>query len=374
MLKIVIIQRDNFQLSPFSRNLFNLASELQALNCSVTLLTTSEEGINVLPQGVIGRVLGAWVPRWLRLPIHYLAIPQLILYILQERPDCIIARGVSFAVPTVIARIITGKKLLVITTLHVSISGDLNNRIYRSTPILKRLARFCINRSDHVVAVSSGIADDYSDVLGLDRKHFQVIYNPVVTPNIHLMAAEGVDEPWLSADREHATLLHVGRFAPEKDHETLLRAFAAVCLQRDARLLLIGDGPLRSSIEKRINDLGLVESVKLLGRQNNPFAYMARADGLILSSKYEGLPGVLIQALAVGCNVVATNVSGAAEILDGGRFGPICQIGNVKQLSEEILSILRSPLERSLLMSRGKEFSAASSAAKYFKLMRSVTK
>lgn len=375
MHKIAIFQLDNFRLSPFSRNLFNLAPELQKRDCDITLLTTSEQGMDSLPPGVHGRVLGQWMPRWVKLPRHYLAIPQLAFYIRRNRPDAIIARGVPFAVPTLLARMISGCRPRIITTLHSFISGDINTRVYRSWPAFKILARFAIKISDHTVAISAGVAKDYIRLTRVRAEQIKVIYNPVVAPNINVLAAEPISEPWLQSGRKHATLIHVGRFAPEKDHETLLKALFEARTQRDVRLLLLGDGPLRTAIAKIINDLGLSEAVKMLGRQENPFSYMARADALILSSKFEGFGNVLIQSMALGCPVAATGLeSGANEILEGGRWGPITAVGNPKELARSIMTVLDKPLPRDVLISRALCFTADESAAKLFRLINDNAK
>ncbi len=370
MLKIAIFQLDNFKLSPFSRNLFNLAPELQKRGCDITLLTTSQQGMDTLPPGVCGRMLGQWVPHWLKLPRHYFAIPQLVIYIWRNRPDAIIARGVSFAIPTLLARMLSGCQPQIITTLHSFISGDISAHVYRSWPVFKFLARFAIQRSDHTVAVSSGVATDYVNLTRVRQEQIQVIYNPVVAPNIQDQALEQLDEPWLKLGRAHTTLLHVGRFAPEKDHETLLKALAEVRRHRDVRLLLLGDGPLRTQIKHLISDLRLEDAVKMLGRQDNPFAYMERADALVLTSLFEGLPGVLIQAMAVGCPVASTDISGANEILEGGLWGPLTPVGDACQFANSIRTLLEHPLAKNMLMKRASCFTAAESASKLFSLIQ----
>jgi glycosyltransferase involved in cell wall biosynthesis len=371
MTKIVIFQLDNFRLSPFSRNLFNLVPELQKRHYQVDLLVTSNLGLDSLPSGVTAQALGQWVPRWLRLPRHYLAIPELAAYIRRHRPDAIIARGVPFAVPTLIARWLARCTPTVVTTLHASISGDIGARVHRSWPIFTRLARFVIARADHTVAVSAGVARDYTAFTKASPGKIKVIYNPVVGSDIRAQAAEPVDEPWLASGRTHKTLLHIGRFAPEKDHQTLFKALAEVRRERDVRLLLIGDGPLRPAITQAISDLGLESAVRLLGRRENPFAYMAKADAFVLSSKFEGLPGALIQAMAVGCPVASTDCeSGADEILENGRWGPLTPVGDHMQLARSIFTVLDEPLAKEALLARAQCFTAAQSAEKLSTLIR----
>ena len=116
--------------------------------------------------------------------------------------------------------------------------------------------------------------------------------------------------------------------------------------------------------------LGVAEDVILPGYKDNPFAYMARARVLVLSSTHEGLPGVLIQALACGCPVVSTDCpSGPKEILDGGRFGALIPVGDVAALADAINTTLDKPLASAVLKARAEKFSVDRAVDSYLRLL-----
>jgi glycosyltransferase involved in cell wall biosynthesis len=170
-----------------------------------------------------------------------------------------------------------------------------------------------------------------------------ILPNPVVTPELTSKAAEALDHPWFGAG-EPPVVLGVGRFKKQKDFATLIRAFDRVRRKRVARLLILGEGPYRASLEALIAELGLSDQVMLPGFASNPFAYMARAGVFVLSSAWEGMPGALIQAIACGAPVVATDCeSGPREILQGGRYGRLVPVGDPAALAEAIQATLEEP-------------------------------
>lgn len=372
MTTIVFFQLDNFSHSPFARHLANLAPVLQSNDCNVLLFSTNEQGMSHLPAGMRGFIVGRWLPTWLRLPRHYFAIPELVLLIWRVRPDAIVARGIPFGVPALIASFFCPRRPKIIVTLHSSITGDIKGRVQRSWPVFKHLARFVVRNADHTAAVSAAVARDYTAAISCDPKRVGVLYNPIVGPALLSLASEPVDHSWFEPNRSHLTLLHVGRFAPEKDHDTLLSALQKARIKRDIRLVLIGDGPLREQIEKSILSLALERAVLLLGRVDNPFKYMRKANALVLSSRFEGLPGVLIQAMAVGCPVVSTDCEpgGAREILNNGQFGPLVGVGDTSALAAAILTLVDSPLHPEKLIERAQLFTAEASSASLLRLIR----
>ena len=137
---------------------------------------------------------------------------------------------------------------------------------------------------------------------------------------------------------------------------------------------MLGEGPQRRELEALIRQLGLGASVDLPGFADNPFAYMARAAGFVLSSAYEGLPTVLIEALACGCPVVSTDCpSGPAEILRNGQDGQLVPVGNEAALAEALHRLLAVPYARHArhvrLHSHIARFSAQNAVQEYLKVL-----
>ena len=127
---------------------------------------------------------------------------------------------------------------------------------------------------------------------------------------------------------------------------------------------------MRRELEALARELGVDQDVSLPGFTSNPFAYMARAAVFVLSSTYEGLPGVLIQALACGCPVVSTNCpGGAAEILEDGRYGRLVPVGDPAAMARAILSTLEAPPDRGLLQKRASLFSVDRAMEQYLDVL-----
>ena len=226
--------------------------------------------------------------------------------------------------------------------------------------------------ADAITAVSNGVADDLAACADLPRDSITTVYNPVVGRELLEQAEAPLEHPWF-APGEPPVLLGVGRLAPQKDFPTLIRAFARVRAERPARLMILGDGKTpdrRAELLALANQLGVAEDMALPGFQANPFAYMARASLFVLSSAWEGLPGVLVQALACGCPVVSTDCpSGPAEILELGKYGRLVAVGDEVALADAIGLTLDKPPERDKLRIRGADFSVDLSVDRHLEVL-----
>ena len=168
------------------------------------------------------------------------------------------------------------------------------------------------------------------------------------------------------ADGAPPVLLGAGKFKPQKDLSTLIRAFAMIRASRPARLIILGEGPQRKTLQALCTELGVLEDVAFPGFVDNPFAYMARSKVFVLSSAWEGFGMVLAEAMACGCPVVSTDCpSGPAEILEDGRYGPLVPVSDPEKMSAAIASTLDDPLPVETLRQRAAVFSDASAATLY---------
>ena len=162
-------------------------------------------------------------------------------------------------------------------------------------------------------------------------------------PDSGALAREVPDHPWF-APGQPPVILGVGRLTPQKDFPTLVRAFSQVRRLRAARLVILGEGEGRAELEALADELGVKEDLALPGFQNNALSYMAHSAVFVLSSAWEGLPTVLIEALAAGTRVVSTDCpSGPREILQDGRFGALVPVGDASALARAILETLERP-------------------------------
>jgi glycosyltransferase involved in cell wall biosynthesis len=150
----------------------------------------------------------------------------------------------------------------------------------------------------------------------------------------------------------------------------LIQAFALLRKQKLARLIILGEGESRPELEANIKDLGITEDVELPGFVDNPYAYMSRARAFVLSSLWEGLGIVVIEAMACGCPVIATDCpSGPREILERGKYGSLVSVGDVQALSVAMLEVLEKPLDRDILRQRAMDFSFDRAVSEYLKLL-----
>lgn len=299
------------------------------------------------------------------------SLPALAWYLRKEKPNALLSALNYANVVAVVAREMASQstRLIVSERTHVSRSL-LRAKSLRARSVLP-LMRWAYQRADAVVAVSNGVADDLACSIGLERSRISVVYNPVVTAGLETLAAEANDHPWFEAGQP-PVILAVGRLSTAKDYPTLIRAFALVRANRPCRLVILGDGELREMLSALIKELGLVDCVEMPGFFENPFSWMTRAAVFSLSSAWEGLPNVLIQAMACGTPVVSTNCeSGPAEILEGGKWGILTPVGDANELSKAIQSQLDNPI-REGLRARAKFFSADSAVDSYLSLLSKV--
>jgi glycosyltransferase involved in cell wall biosynthesis len=225
------------------------------------------------------------------------------------------------------------------------------------------MVRLTYATADAVVAVSAALADHVAAHHGLPRSAIQVIYNPAVPDDLAQRAAVPLDHPWF-APGAPAVVLGAGRLTTAKDFATLVRAFAFVRKQRDARLVILGCAKTEKKTVKRqaeltalARQLGIADDIALPGFTANPYAYMARAAVFALSSRQEGLPTVLIEALACGCPCVATDCpSGPSEILDQGRYGRLVPVGDAAAMADAIVQTLDAPPAREPLKAAAERF------------------
>lgn len=271
------------------------------------------------------------------------SLPALVRYLRRERPAALLATMSHANVVALWARRLARVPTRLVVREANTLSETARGSPRRRQKTLPWLARWCYPWADEIVAVSEGAARDLARLTRLPAERIRILPNPIVTPELTLMAEEPLSHPWFG-DGQPAVVLAVGRLAKQKDFPTLIRAFASVREQRPARLMILGEGPERARLESLAEAVGAREHVALPGFVANPFPYMAKAGVFVLSSAWEGMPGVLIQALACGAAVVAADCeSGPRELLQGGRFGRLVPVGNVPALAAAIVSTLDRP-------------------------------
>lgn len=344
------------------RVMLALAVGFAGMEMRVDLVLVRAEGeyLKEVPVGV----------RVIDLNSHRTAVSFLkfIRYLHREKPQVVVSALTPTNVVALVSKLLFRKSFRVVVRQDNTFSEEFDNGTAKERRLL-RVLKWLLPVSDHIVAVSQGVADDLRIVAPAVSSKVTTIYNPVVWLDHDEKAAAPVDHPWFN-DVTTPVILAVGRLVPVKDFPSLLKAFAQIISSRPARLVVLGEGPERRKLTALAEQLGIARHIDMPGFRLNPFAFMSKASAFVLSSRYEGLGIVLIEAMACGAPVVSTDCrSGPREILEDGRWGRLVPVGDWHAMAEAILDTLENPIPSDQLISRASVFSADASLDCYLEVL-----
>lgn len=234
---------------------------------------------------------------------------------------------------------------------------------------LRFLVRFLYKYSDALVSVSAGIKGELHNDIGVRHKNSVVIYNPVVDDWLERLKLEDPGHKWLDGTKK--VFLGVGRLSVQKNFEALIKAFSLISDDESYRLIILGDGEDKEALQNLAKELKVFDKIDFCGRVDNPYAFMSQSDVFVLSSKFEGLPTVLIEALACNLPIVSTDCPhGASEILEGGKWGRLVPVDDVKALASAMEKAINDP--RSNVIERARSFGSAQAIQKYEALLNKL--
>jgi glycosyltransferase involved in cell wall biosynthesis len=314
------------------RVMVNIARGFAERDFKVDLVLAKKEGpcLAHVPESV--RIVDLGGVRVLR------SVPALASYLRRERPPVLLSALDHSNLAALWARSLCGASTRMILTLHNTIPPASSPKVRIFNEFIFRAQRAALRPGDQVVAVSSGVAESYVEHTALRDVPIEVIYNPVVSDELYKKAEEPLKE-WIAPEGPY--FIGIGRLHEQKDFPNLIAAFERVRRQRQAKLVILGEGDLRTELEAMSAKLGLAEDVLMPGFISNPYPVLKGAKAFVLSSRREGLPTVLIEALALGVPVISTNCrSGPEEILMGGRFGKLVPVGDPEALADAMIKIL----------------------------------
>jgi len=298
------------------------------------------------------------------------AVPRLVSYLDAHQPDVLFASRTHTNLAATAAGRLTDADVHVAITEHSPFTHQptLKDRVTAA------LAARVYPYADDVIGVSEGVAKTVVENTGVSSTATTVLNNPVDIAAIQSGADEPVDLEWLNGPAI-CPVVAVGRLKASKDFATLLRAFATLHERRPAtRLVVVGKGTERDRLEALAGELGVDDAVAFTGYTHNPYAYMGRASVFVLSSTTEGLPTVLIEALACGCPIVSTDCDyGPREILDDGRYGRLTPVGDAERMADAIRDALDDPTPADRSRERAQHFSMAAGADRYASYIETVT-
>lgn len=278
------------------------------------------------------------------------AIPALVRYLNAEKPDVLIGMANHVAPVAVFAHALMRKPHS--TALVLRASNHITHSATVQGTYLRRLhLQPFWRQADHVIAVSRSVAESLTGGLGIAPERITVLPSPILPDDLAARTRAEPDHPWLhDGSNGLPVIVGIGRFVHQKGFDLLIDAFDRVCRQRPCRLLLFGDGPLRDTLKNRISQLGLDELVALPGVTARPYAALSRADLFVLPSRWEGMPAVLIEALATGCPVVAANCpGGVAEVMEDGGIGGLVPPDDIPALADAMFRGLSHRPDREAL-------------------------
>jgi glycosyltransferase involved in cell wall biosynthesis len=256
-------------------------------------------------------------------------------YVRKHRPDIVISAKEQANLVNVIFRLVYRSNYRSVITRHVPLDGGLVGT--DAKPLVRWLYKRMLWRADGIVAVSEGIAGEIRTLFPARAwDKVSVISNPVIDDSIYEKSGQHIEEPWFK-DRREPVIVASGRLSVQKGFDILLEAVSILMQKMHVRLLVLGEGAMHESLMDDITRLSLKNNVKLLGFKANPYPYYKNADLFVLSSRWEGQPLALIEALALGTRVVATDCrTGPNEILEGGRLGILVTPEDHTSLAEGI--------------------------------------
>jgi glycosyltransferase involved in cell wall biosynthesis len=320
-------------------------------------------------------------------PVRYLgkkharnAIGVLTRMLKTENPDVIYSAKISVNLIAVLANQLTGQPGCIIPSQHNHLSVPLLNQPpFRKWKLrlMLFLTRYAYHWVDRVVFVSKESLQDGCKYFRLPNDLATVIYNPIVDDTLFDMSEKAVEHPWFAKERKEPIILAVGRLTKQKGFPYLLKAFYQVRNLLPARLIVIGEGRDDLRLTNLAETLGIKDDMAFLGFQSNPYRFMARADLFVLSSLWEGLPTVLVEAMACRTPVVSTRCpAGPEEIIIDGINGLLVPPADPTALAEAIVKVLTNPKMARRMALAGKQraecFRAEKIVRQYEQLFKSV--
>jgi glycosyltransferase involved in cell wall biosynthesis len=283
-------------------------------------------------------------------------IPHLASYCRQHKPAVILTPFVQLTALAVRTRLFLKSAPRIFVVVHNTYStyfmGYDEKRRNRRIKHMKQYYPKC----DGIIAVSDGVARDFSSFTAIPESSITTIYNPVVTDELIRKSKEQPEHPWFQPGQP-PVLLTLGRLVESKNLDVTIDAFTHIRKELNCRLVILGDGPHRNTLESQAKQTPCPDDILFMGHQDNVFGFIKNASAVVLASRFEGLPTILIESMALGTPLVSTDCPhGPSEILENGRLGALVPIGDPTALARAILFTLNNPLDPEVLISSAERF------------------
>jgi len=301
------------------------------------------------------------------------SIPELVRYFRNNQPAQMLVAKDRAGRAALIAKKLSGAK----TRIVIRLGTNLSRALQQKSPISRWLRLAPMKKiyplADAVVAVSEGVRQDILKITGIAESRVHVIRNPVITAEMMIQSDSIPEHAWLSLARsaeDVPLIMAAGRLSYQKGFDILIRAFAELVKQRPARLIVLGEGAERERLSGLAKQLDVDSLVDFPGFQADIYSWLAQAQLFVLSSRWEGSPNVLTEALALGVPSVATRCpSGPDEVLQNGEFGELVEVDDWQALSKAMLNTLSRPKSKQVLQQAVSEYRDSVSAERYLSLL-----
>lgn len=280
----------------------------------------------------------------------YQSIRVLHGIIQREKPDLIVSILVNSNIIVLLNKYLFKIDIPICCSDQNTISKEVKSLRYPF--FYKMLIRHLYRKSDYNIAVSEGAKSDLSKYCGLPKNKIITIYNAVDTDKVRRESNEKLENDLeeILRDRNTKKIVTSGRLTEQKNHELLIRAYKKIKDRSNTKLLIVGQGEKKAELQALANRLGIGDEVLFLGWRKNPFNIIAQCDLFVLSSNWEGLPLVIIEAMSLGTPVISTDCpSGPREILEDGKYGILVKPKDENKLADAITELISDNELRSKL-------------------------
>ena len=323
------------------RVIVNIANGLINLDCDVDLVLVNAKGPFLKYVDSRIKIINLNSPRLLY------AIPKIIGYIRKNKANAILSVMNYVNLVVILCKILSFANVRLIASLHNNTSVALAALPGYKSTLMKMLMKALYPSANGVISVSTGVNDDFLKIIDFQKDKTRVIYNPIITDELIKKGDEALSHRWFVPLRHDPVVVSVGRLTEQKNFINAINAIHLVNQSKKINYIILGEGEDRQKLENSISALKLTDRIELPGFVDNPYKYIKNCDVFLLSSKWEGLPTVLIEALAMDVKIVSTNCpSGPFEILEGGKLGKLVEVNNCKELADSIIDSLNTLVEK----------------------------
>jgi len=288
-------------------------------------------------------------------------------FLLFQKPDLVFSAEDHLTATVLIAAILSLSKAKISGSSRVTPYDTYSNIFFSKRWFLKKIIRAVMWRADVLSCVSEDMVAQYKNVF--KNPPHVCIYNIVDDKNSRERMLEPLTHEWL-LNKSCPVIIGAGKLAEWKGFSDLILAINECVKSDEVRLIILGDGPLRDKLQDQIDSLKLNKYISLLGYVENPLNFYFNADIFVLSSRVEGLPNVLVEAMMCGCTAVSTDCpTGPRELLADGKYGYLVPVGNPALMAEAIITAISKPISSENLNQAIKPFEETAVIKRHFEML-----